>query len=374
MEKKYKVLHIAFKHACNDPRIFKKECVSLAKNSKYDVTYLTSDINSPLQNVVEQGVRKIVVEAYPKRVIRQIKYIFKIKEIIKNISDIEIVHLHEATLLLVALWIKKQGIKVIYDSHEDYYKQIKLSHNGSILFKIIARLYKIYEKHVCKRIDAVICPCKMLDGEIFNYKVNRLEYLDNYPVLINVNKMSTKKESFFACYTGLISYERGVINNIKAWNIANIRGILAGKFSNSMLEKQIKSMGEFKNVEYKGYCNSEELDVIYRSSSVGMATLLDYGQYHKSCNLPTKVFEYMMYGIPTIIYRSPFTEAVMKEYEFGIMVDPENVIEIADAICFLKKNPDIAAQMGDNGRKAVYEKFNWENEEKKLYKLYESII
>jgi glycosyltransferase involved in cell wall biosynthesis len=41
---------------------------------------------------------------------------------------------------------------------------------------------------------------------------------------------------------------------------------------------------------------------------------------------------------------------------------------------FLKENPEEAKIMGDNGRKAVLEKFNWENEEKKLIELYNTIL
>ena len=58
----------------------------------------------------------------------------------------------------------------------------------------------------------------------------------------------------------------------------------------------------------------------------------------------------------------------------GICVDPKNSSQIAEAMTFLKENPEEAKIMGDNGRKAVLEKFNWENEEKKLIELYNTIL
>lgn len=374
MEKKYRIIHIAFKHSIDDIRILKKECVSLAKKKYYDVTYITSDINSNANDNWEKGVLKKIIPANDKRIIRQFKYITQIKKFIKNNDSINVVHLHEAPLLLMALWIKKRGIKVIFDSHEDYYKQIQLSNGNVIINKLISKAYKLYEKHVCKKIDAVIFPCKMLDGEVFDYNVKRLVYIDNYPILTENMPSIMKKTDFKACYTGTISYERGVVNDIKAWKKANVKGILAGLFSSTKLKEQIESMEEFNNVDYRGYCNSQEIDEIYKEASVGMATLLNYGQYHKSCNFPTKVCEYMMYGIPTIIYKTPFVEKAIKEYKFGIMVNPDNIDEIVSAILYLKNNKNVAKEMGEAGRKAVEEKYNWNVEEIKLYKLYDDIL
>ena len=62
------------------------------------------------------------------------------------------------------------------------------------------------------------------------------------------------------------------------------------------------------------------------------------------------------------------------QYDFGICVDPANVDEIADAIRYLLDHPDEARQMGENGRCAVKEEFNWGVEEKKLLSLYEEVL
>lgn len=64
----------------------------------------------------------------------------------------------------------------------------------------------------------------------------------------------------------------------------------------------------------------------------------------------------------------------MGKYEFGIMVNPEHVEEIADALIYLKDHPSEAERMGKNGRRAVEEVFNWEAEEKKLFALYDEIL
>ena len=60
----------------------------------------------------------------------------------------------------------------------------------------------------------------------------------------------------------------------------------------------------------------------------------------------------------------------MDKWNFGICVDPGNVEEITGAIRYLLDHPEEARRMGENGRRAVKEAFNWNVEEAKLLELY----
>ena len=64
----------------------------------------------------------------------------------------------------------------------------------------------------------------------------------------------------------------------------------------------------------------------------------------------------------------------MERWHCGICVDPANVNEIAAAIRYLLDHPEEARQMGENGRRAVKEEFNWGVEVKKLLALYTMIL
>ena len=77
-----------------------------------------------------------------------------------------------------------------------------------------------------------------------------------------------------------------------------------------------------------------------------------------------------MAGLPVICTDFILWQKIIEDYQCGICVQPDNVDEIASAIQFLLDNPDVAKQMGENGRRAVAEKYNWGVEEKKLLKLY----
>ena len=51
-----------------------------------------------------------------------------------------------------------------------------------------------------------------------------------------------------------------------------------------------------------------------------------------------------------------------------------DVNQIAKAIDYLLSNDDIAQKIGNNGRKAVEQIYNWETQEKKLIDLYNRLL
>jgi Glycosyltransferase len=66
-------------------------------------------------------------------------------------------------------------------------------------------------------------------------------------------------------------------------------------------------------------------------------------------------------------------EKIIETNNCGFCVDPKNPRAIAKAVEYLINHPKEAQKMGENGKKAVAEKYNWHNESKKLLALYEKI-
>ncbi len=60
----------------------------------------------------------------------------------------------------------------------------------------------------------------------------------------------------------------------------------------------------------------------------------------------------------------------MEESNCGILVDPADPQEVADAIIYLMEHPKETEEMGSNGRRAVEEKYNWESMERELLQIY----
>ncbi len=73
---------------------------------------------------------------------------------------------------------------------------------------------------------------------------------------------------------------------------------------------------------------------------------------------PLKLREYMACGKPVVATKSPDFN-ILSENFAGILVDPENIIELSNAIIELLQNKDLCDNMGKNGRKCVVECYSW---------------
>jgi glycosyltransferase involved in cell wall biosynthesis len=82
----------------------------------------------------------------------------------------------------------------------------------------------------------------------------------------------------------------------------------------------------------------------------------------------------MALGIPVVASDFPLYQEVVEGNDCGLCVDPLQPESIAEVIGRLVMNPEIARRMGENGRKAVMDKYNWSVEEKKLCAFYEHLL
>lgn len=367
-----KVCHVTSVHPRYDTRIFIKECTSLA-NAGYEITLLVAD-GKPDEE--KNGVKIISVSDIPKsrfqRIIKSSNVMCK-----KALEvDAEIYHLHDPELLPLARKLKKAGKKVIFDSHENYPAQIKVKGYIPYIFRTtLSNLYKTYETGTAEMIDAVITPCTFFDGvDIFKGRCKKTEVISNAPLLSEFydkyqdSNIENKVPS--VCHVGRLTQSRGITHLIKAAYKTKLKLILGGEFSPANYETEVKQMPEYSCVDYRGHLTREQVLKVYQESTIGAATILNIGQYNTGDNFATKVYEYMSMGLPVIITKYLYAEKMISKHNFGIAVEPDNVVDIVEAIRTLIDNPKKAEIMGKNGRRAILEEFNWGNEERKLLKLY----
>jgi glycosyltransferase involved in cell wall biosynthesis len=107
-------------------------------------------------------------------------------------------------------------------------------------------------------------------------------------------------------------------------------------------------------------------------ASIGIVCLHPVERYTMA--LPVKLFEYMAAGLPVIASNFPLWKDIVEGNNCGITVDPLDCKQISQAIDFLLMHPEEAKTMGENGRKAVLEKFNWKTESMRLTDLYETVL
>jgi glycosyltransferase involved in cell wall biosynthesis len=123
-------------------------------------------------------------------------------------------------------------------------------------------------------------------------------------------------------------------------------------------------------VDFKGFVNKDEILKILENSIAGLVTLHPTPSYLEA--YPVKMFEYMASGIGVI--SSDFTLYKKLLNGNGLLVNPLDVNEIRDAMQYCIDNKEKIKKMGLEARKLAKEKYNWENEEKKLFKVYEEVL
>lgn len=367
------VCHFTTVHKIDDVRIFTKECASLAANG-FSVTLIAFG-PSAFEDTVN-GVKRISLHVPVKnRLHRFLKYSEAIYKKALEI-DADIYHFHDPELLPVGLKLKKKGKKVIFDSHEFYGEQLKgKKYLPKLIRTFAAFLYKQYENYVCMKIDAVIQICTLNGENYFKNRAKRTEFINNAPLIQfssnNLNYDMENRDS--VVHIGTLSYNRGISHIVRAANMANTKLILGGNFNSRIYKNKLTKMNEFSSVDFKGYIYYDEMEEIFNKCFAGLSTLLHVNQYDIIDTLPTKVYNYMAAGLPVIISNTKYSVDLIKKYKFGIVVNPDNISEIANAITYLKNNKFMAKKMGENGRRILEEKFNWQIEEKKLINLYNSL-
>lgn len=366
-----KVCHVSSAHNRYDARILERECVSLAQNG-YDTYFV---VNDKLNDERYKDVSIKSTQYHSKnRIGRIVVGICKVYKLALKI-DADFYHLHDPELLLIAGRLKKKGKKVIFDSHESYYDQIQhKSYLPQRLRKGIANIYYRFETSVVKKIDGVIVPAMIGGKNIFAGRASRVAFVNNVPKLEEIPavlKRDVKREGI--CYTGSLTYNRGIWHLMKAASIADVPLHLAGEFSPESFQKELMQETDSAVIQYAGRLGRNEIYQLYEKCAIGMSTLLDVGQYSKLGNFPTKVYEYMAMEMPVILSDFPYNRKMVEKYQFGLLVRPDKPKDIAEKIKYLLENPSEMKRLGENGRKLILETMNWSIEEKKLLQMYKAL-
>ncbi len=354
-----KVCHVTSAHETTDIRIFIKECCSLQK-AGHEVFLVGRG-----ESAERSGVH-IVGCGEPKG--RMDRFLFFSKKVCRKALELncDVYHFHDPDLLRYAGKWRKKGKQVIFDSHEDVPAQILDKHWIPRIFRgTVAKLYKTFENHAVRKLDAVVAATPYI-AEKFQNRTVRTCVLNNYPRLddIQFHPKSFEEREPLVCYVGGISEARGESVMLEAMKKVDGTLLIAGKH-----EKKRVEAGWI--VEYTGQIDREEVNRVYGRAVAGLVVLKPCKNYVNS--QPIKMFEYMAAGLPVIYSDFPVWKRIMEETGAGIPVNPEKPEEVAEAVNYLLQHRKEAQEMGRKGREAVERAYSWAEEEGKLCRLYSEL-
>jgi len=277
----------------------------------------------------------------------------------------DLYHFHDPELLLVTPWLRRQtGRPTIYDVHEVYADFIKVKdYMPAWLRYPIAWNFRWLEPLLA-----------------------RLQSLFNFPALSFVRQAvaatgPSRPREPIILYLGGMERNRGTTLMVEAF--ARVRQaapaarlLLVGHFMPPALEDEVRQRAQRLRISDAltiiGRVPFEQIGAYLQQAAVGWVSWQPVPKNEK--NIPTKLFEYMAYGIPVVSSDLPSTRQFVDHGENGLLVPAGDPVAHAAAILEILEHPQKGARMGRRGQELVQTRYNWGEMEKRLLALYADLL
>jgi len=370
-----RVVHLTSVHTPFDPRIFHKECRSLARVG-FEVTVVGTD----WQDGERDGVRVRSVRGRSSRLARMTRTVWAIyREAMRLNADVY--HFHDPELIPAGLLLRGRGKNVIYDIHEDIPKEI-------LSKPYLPKWTRVFVSWVVSRIEGVasgrfsgLVVVTPSIAKRFRPLNRRTVLVHNYPyaqeLVCDGQSIPWEERRQSVAYVGGLTLTRAVREMVQAMAVlpdslpATLE--LAGpEVKGDVNLAELCSHPGWARVQNHGFIDQRSTFQILRNVRAGL--VLYHPEPNQVESMPQKIFEYMGAGIPVIASDFPLWRRIIGEAGCGFFVNPLNPAEIAKTIEHVLTHPQEAEEMGRRGQAAVLRYFNWDTEAEKLIQLYRAIM
>lgn len=316
-------------------------------------------------------------------------WIRKIRHFVKE-YQIDILHIHDLYLLGAGLKVKKKfDLPIVSDLHENYVEGLKKYRFANTMPGKLLISIKKWEKTEIKWISSADKVITVIEEAVDRYAKLGLErknifVVPNYVKIdeFNIDNIDpTIKKKFKGkvnlLYIGKFDIHRGLESVIKSLpvlihEISNIQLILVGNGSNQeSMTKLAKNLNVSDYIIFEGFQPINKFPSYIAASQICLIPHLK--TVHTDNTIPHKLFHYMIMGKPVVASDCNPIKRIITEANCGIIYLSNDHNDLARSIIYLYSKRDKMKQMGQNGKKAVLEKYNWENTSKNLIKLYKII-
>jgi len=291
----------------------------------------------------------------------------------------DIYHLHDPELIPLGLLLRLMHRRVIYDVHEDLPKQILAKPwIPAFLRPLVSWVVDRIETIAARAFNGIVAATAPV---AVRFPPAKTVVIRNYPVLsmfetAEIGRGADAGRPPVLIYVGSISEDRGAVDMVRALEhldpSVQARLEFVGGWTPPALRRRVEGMPCGSMVTSRGWMPPVEVYRRLQEAAIGLVCLRPIPRYVES--LPVKLFEYMAAGLPVIASDFPHWREIVEGNACGLTVDPLDPKAIAKAIEHLIRNPKEAQRMGQNGRRAVEQRYNWEQESRRLITLYNSLF
>lgn len=182
---------------------------------------------------------------------------------------------------------------------------------------------------------------------------------------------SVEKNNKLVVFTGSIVPKKGIYQLMKAWNtviesVPDARLYIYGKGAVDKAQELLTDIAK-NRVEFKGHVHRETL---HDSLAKSMAAV--FPSYAETFGLGA--VEAMSVGTAVIFTTRTSGPEVVQDNINGLLVDPDNVDAIADAIIKLLTDKDLNKRLSEKGVQSVKDKFDIDKITREHIQLYKEVI
>ena len=363
-------------HSAFDGRIFHKEAVSLRRR------YAQVWVMAPGEGgaVVKQGVEVLPLRR-PKGALGVLRMLLEMTRRGSRLQA-DVYHCHELESLWVAGRIAARGgAKLVYDAHEFYAD--RFAERLPVWMRPPARFaLNVGERVLCRNADHVVTVSEELAAKFGGWG-HRVAVVENLALEVGSPEGSPPiqrgNEETIGIYVGGLYRERGILEIVKAISIARSRGVNVkllligpsfGGFADEV-RRRAAGLGIERFVELVGRVPFDEVFGYLRQADFGLVT--DYPEPRNLNSVCVKLFEYMQAGLPVVANDLPAMARIIREAQCGLLTSSVRPNDIAEAIVRLLSDDGSMRKMGQNGRGAFLDKYQWKLAEERLLGTYDQL-
>ncbi len=370
-------------HIALDNRVFYREAQSLRRGGHDVILVAVHD-----RDEIRDGIQIVALPRVP-RWQRPLVWLTLLRQAVR--SKAHVYHFHDPELLLVTPLLRLlTRAPTIYDVHEAYADFIRVKdYLPGWLRRPAAWAFRRLEPLLARMQNALVFADDQIAASfarvrrpkatLFNFPER--SFVDAAALVTQNRSLGQSEQSPIILYLGGLERNRGSQLMIEAFaqvqrELPGARLLLVGHFMPPGLEDEVREdarqRGIDRSVTLTGRLPFEQIGTYLAQASIGWVTWQPVAKNKK--NIPTKLFEYMAYGLPVVSSDLPSTRPFVRQGLNGLLVEATNAAAHAEAILSLLRQPEGAWDMGQRGQEMVQTRYNWDAMEKRLLSLYESLL
>ena len=311
-----------------------------------------------------------------------------IRKFIKETTP-NFLHIHDMLIARAVFDVNKNKLPVTLDLHENrpeimkYYPHLQAG-LGKILISPAA--WKKWQVKLVQLADRVITVTSLAKEQLVEESgidPGKVVVVPNtirrdvfYSYRIEDEIISQLKDRKVILYLGDTGLRRGTESAIRATaslaqEFPDILLVLVGKSSeDDMLRDLVAELNIEDFVRLEGWQDVSLFPSYIKAASVAISPLKR--NPHHDTTYANKLFQYMAYGKPLVVSDCPAQAQLVEEVECGLVHQAEDVDDMASQLGKLLIDPLLAESLGQNGKEAVNNNYEWGKTSLDLVELYRS--